>query len=1617
MDPQDAEVGFWVKDRLYTFEPSTHKEGARRLYFVETPEYAKLQRCEGWASRYFGTYDQKGVTISKLGEGIKIRSSDVIVYRGGRVFYFYDLYPTQIPFQILNPIPEDQRSTVCENLSLFNGVDYDMSSLICTQFALSSRRWEDILDIMKRCKPLSKCDPCTNIGYKIAKSLIKIAALRIFADPEQSIMELPVNSLDAYATKDGNSRKIGKFGMGFFSMFYWLIGHPKRKMVIHSYSRDEDGKWCTFRVMIREIDGVLSFSLEIYPGSEITTPGFRVLIDAAEDPFTRENVEHFRQQLDKLKFASGAQIISEVSTTERKEVKDGGVIPVWWNIFEDLRGRVPVLNNKGHVSPNQIICYVCPSFILTEDYAIGVPLLVVLGSLFVPSISTKTIRLSEGSVVAYDNNSSYLPGSDMVTPNRLVILVGGIAVVSLETGRGGEYYVIHMPYNTRLPVSRDDIILTSEGASIFRDSIAKIFGDIERSTADVSTFQELLTRYKEFTPSTENRDVATRAMNEFFEANKRRLIPSKHKDIYNRVRVVQGPKFIVSQVYDPLEVERWLDANTNPQTNIWYGMKVLVVPGEFPRGVTNGGLINYLFVSENYKAPLGTGWIRSITSSYFETKLYPYDSSYGAKEYDKYNTINLYGVLHQLSGYHVQREDVSTQTAYNYLRAKPQKVTISQIIEDPDLVRYIFAVLAKFESLTTYFDFGQDTTTSNLLSQLVASYIFLKRASFVAVLGELMKKFSSFIGSQTYGSSKYSLKLMPYTSMSILPVYFTDRAIPQREKMEGFMADHMICAIRAIKEGPDTQLVIVADNNPLNLVRPHRNNNFGSQAWIQSSNIVEFTILITGAGVAFQHKTINTPVMGGFVAYILQDIRARRYDMKTLVDMYDTWGNNYYGSARHTRIFLIKAGQEARQWLDNIQNTSTIPTTTEYRPPDEVINLRLGKMIRALFESDIPGASNLPAFLREVSADQTEKSPLQIIEIAVNEGTVKPFIDATMTELVQNSIDAIREFNPVDKVIDIDLKKVPGGKLVLSITDMVGMSSDAFVYVGIPFLSTKTPSELVTGEMGSGFFNSYRESSSVLIKSSKDGVLRLSYDRPIRDDRERVVEIEKSMLIKREPKLSNRTDISITIPTTSLLDEITKIARVDYTAKNVLGLALVPGIRYNGVNVSIPKILVAKIGYFELYFTDPDTSLKHESYLLTKGVPFSPLAPYFKPYLVERVLDVIERNFIVNITHGGYTPVQTRTRINVAPEVAADFKKVAIYTVFITMVREIFQKRRYYAFNHLESKSNAFQLYFTEYNIDALLSGDTDESMFLLYTSFFGQPTIAALINRCITVMGSETYATKIKEVEAVLDRYVSPSQDINDIVRAIVIRWLEPKNTQNIPPPEEKGKVKYRIKGKWEWVDPDTVPDEPDPEVESFIRAWIQTYWRLARESDISGFKDRNYQNMTNYELAIALEGAGFSGKGIRKDLIDRLRKADEKSKVAPKVIVTYSIKEQSKNGWYSPMDGSITINTYNWDAKDRKQIIQVLKAKKLDDIETKLKNNKTWDKFFGYSFPAATLPHEMEHLRRHGSHEKGGHDSTHLALFPGDENKSRTFDQAANQVFQQILGRGFYDKFFKAI
>lgn len=1640
MEDFDRYVGFWVKDEPYIFYHGDSYEDSGREYLTKTSNLAKLygdRKCS-WASNYFSW---SGL-VSKAARMIHRPE----VRCNGRTYYETDNKDsgvTKIPSNVLEitePIDPDSRPFLPKALEIYNGVEFDMSSLICSQLGSenSSKDWVEILNIMKRCGTLSDCDPCTKIGYKIAKSLIKIASLRIFADPEQSIMELPVNSLDAY----NPDKKLGKFGMGFFSILYWLVGHPKRSLTLESFTKDSEKRFYSYKVVLKESYGILTFSLTTYPSSEVTTTGLKLFLDASLDPFTYENVANFKQQIYKLSYISGASLF--LSPT---------------SIFTNAS------KNIGNDGKNPIFCEINMEKIVIEDYATGVPLDVLFGSLFVPSISTKTIAASETSRSFVNYSRVHKLGFGY---SKIAILVGGIAVVYLQcqtSENGNPYdYLIDLPSTTRLPVSRDDVIFTPETAKIFRESVDMVFKDISERENDVSKFQDGLQKYMDFTSNVENRLLVKRAINDHFERYKYNLVPSGFEKLYSSLRKeTPGSSFVISNLYDVSAVEKWLDENIKSRRDVWYGMKVVLVDDLGQENVTDGGLVNYLFVSRKYVSNVGEdAWVKNITSSYFKTKLYPYSSSYGEKEYSKYNQYPIGKVINLVEKgqgdaspafRELYKLNIGKYTSENSKTAKPSDLV------DQNVLKFIFAVLSKYESLDVYFDEvkGKDGKSLDILQRnLYILYLCLPRNDFLTVLNELLKKFSSFKGSQTYGAAKNILEIDGNSKIQIIE--FSDSALPD-EKVNEYILQHILCTIRAIKEGPNTLFKFVNDNSPNalydQLSQSPAGKAFYREVAKQSTNFVEFTTILVGAGKCFMTGGMGTLLenlegIPALVAHFIQEMRSRKYSISFVVESYETFENRGVSDARFTKVLYIKDSNTAKEWVKNMSNVSSIEKVKEFPKPDGD-TLSLSSLVKKLFKSDLP-EKDLSGFFKNVEAESS--TPLQIIEIATNEGTTKPFIEATLTELVQNSIDAIREFNPVNKTIEIHLNKsLDEQNLILTIRDFIGMNATAFVYVGIPFLSTKTPSELVTGEMGSGFFNSYRESSSVVINSAQGTTKRISYDIPVRNSSGRVVDISKTikivktsdaetptltkpqaktkeyyaslnigqlkMILKdrglivsgRKEDLISRlmaddkggegapkvkrgfvranananatdakanaipgyTDIIVTMPIKNKFDYVDYVSRAEYTVKSVLALGVLPGdLTFNGKKIEIPKILACKIGYFELYYTDPDRSSIHESYLLTKGVPFAPLVPYFRDILPQRVLDVIDRNFIVNITHGGYTPVQTRTRITLAPQVVNDFKLVAMYAVYLTMVREVAAGRLTYALPHIDSTASASQLSFQTASLTTFnILKDFDESTFLLYVNFLDQPTLANVINSCINVMGDRPYQVAFADIQKVLGKLITTKDSKLKIgLFSIVERWLRPKNAGAKLVKTPKG-------GKT----PDQ-QDIPEPYFETILNKFVDKYWSIAKSSNIKGY-------------------SGYF----------------------PKVKVVFSYKERTKKGFYDPQTKSITINTYNWETGARKEFEEILKkGLTVDKIETSLKKNKIWNDYFGYQFPSSVIVHELEHARRGQSHNSsleggGAHENITASLFPGDTVQSRSFDQSANVVYQKVLEGGFYEKFFAAI
>jgi hypothetical protein len=1516
---------------------------------------------------------------------------------------------------------------LCKELEVFNGITYDMSGLICTQLARARVSWPEVLEAMKRCLPLEPCTACTRVGYKVARSLIKVAATRVFADPEQSIIEPVANSFDAYAVaaaaaSGGVAKKIGKFGLGFFSFIYWVIGHPLRKLAIFSSYDDAPGHRCGYVVTITDVGGVVAFKLETQSGGKAgDPPTFSVHLDTTQDPLDRDTISAFLDQLRKLLYVTGASL-SIIATVPKLHTAGSHIVRITnepATLVEQNR-KISVLIGTVGVNVN--------------DHATGVPLPVTLGSVLVPSISTKTIALSPGVAEVGGVGAAprevgkarieLLRGSSI--HDALLVLVGGVGVVdvpakSIGSLVAGGYeptaYILDLPASTRVPVSRDDVLPPTLGSpSVLGEAAAALLELAAEKKHDVSVAQELLEAYVARSANPENQAAVRRALVTFYEANIARLVPSGYSSIYNRTR----PGFadlVTSLTYDATAVERLLDSRTKPQRDIWYGLAVLVLDDVRTRlrethgPVTSAGLVSYLFIDAAHQKSLGPGWVKTITSSYFATKLYPVSSSYGQADYDRYDepVKSLLFLVLSLP------PNVRTQKG---LSGRQKSVRPSDIIKDPERLRLIFAVLLKLDALTVYFEPDLDGMRMKLLGGLVELALFLPSA-LSTVCSELLRRFAAFKGNQTYGGNPQrlvpevhfgeiskSLNILRDPSLSVETV--TRRA-------EAYLIEHMVTTIRAIKEETHTIIRIFNRLSPSGLnndlfrprnVRANRGNEteptpFFAEALRQSASFIELTALCAGSGRGFEiSKERIAPsllrTLPTLISYVLERIRGRRYTSDTLLRWYGWWQILGFRHAELSDPEIIRDTLLTRQWVKAAEKMEQIPMAPGPKPLDTPdASFLLSREVRYLFSHELPNALGLERFLSDVqAAKDLERTPLQIIEIAVNEGTSKPPLEAALTELVQNSLDVIRQLPPdalpEQRIIGVELSRsIDDKSLSLSIVDKVGMVSDAFLYVGIPFLSTKTPSELVTGEIGSGFFNAYRGTTSVSIDSTRGVIRRRSYDTPVKDATGRVVDIHKSFLIETATVMDrargNLTRITLEIPVVGELDKSATISRIEYAARYVLGLVVAPEvlITYNGEDVSVPKTLVGRVGSFELYLTDEGTR-RHDSYLMTKGVPFAPLEPYIKPYLNFVWTRYAASNVLVNVLHGGYTPVQTRTRIRLSPEAERDFKLVVTYATCLTELRAVVAGTADFLLDHINSIADAEQCTFGRAP-DIVDSMNRSEQELLKDVALPGVVPLSRLLNACAISMGYGTYnEPKTRErIEAVLrdpQMVNSVFPRVNELVREVARRWLRDKNKGRT---ERMKQVERDAGGPGNDVPPPKKADYksiPEPILLRVVTAYVETYWEVARELKVAGIG------------------------------------ADAKSLKRPPPAVFTIVSEDPASGWYTPSPvHSITLNFTGTTEAERKAVLSVLALRDQDGIQALLPQSPLWRTFFAHVFPASTLPHELEHARRGVSHAEGNHSSTTERLFDADPpNTQRSFDEASNATLVAVLAAKFYERLF---
>ena len=328
-------------------------------------------------------------------------------------------------------------------------------------------------------------------------------------------------------------------------------------------------------------------------------------------------------------------------------------------------------------------------------------------------------------------------------------------------------------------------------------------------------------------------------------------------------------------------------------------------------------------------------------------------------------------------------------------------------------------------------------------------------------------------------------------------------------------------------------------------------------------------------------------------------------------------------------------------------------------------------LLAALFDRPDLTPSNFLESLPWLSkyTPPSDATRLQALQIAVNAGTSKEFVAAVLTELYQNSLDATRRAGGGGSI------SVIAANDALGMRDGVGIPDGVLLPLLVPFLSTKTAGDdKVTGEMGTGFFNVFRQPyvADVRIRTvNATHAIDIRATPQVSGAQGAVTDVTYEVVVAAAGAAARGTTVLVRLrPSAGVADGALRAEALLF-AHTCLGLATPPDVRVdvNGMPLGDAVALEYESPLVQLWRRDGG-SKAYPSVVLTNGVPFSDLAALRADVPFEPELLDVADGVVLNLRAGGYTPTQARNRLAaVTPQLTA-----AVSTVLVRLLM-----RKYYA--------------------------------------------------------------------------------------------------------------------------------------------------------------------------------------------------------------------------------------------------------------------------------------------------------------------------------------------------
>lgn len=1514
---------------------------------------------------------------------------------------------------VFQPLEQKASWTNIDNPPL--DFSFPISSLICGRLTTDYEKF------------LKDQNTCSDISGKIANSMIRVAATRIFADPTQSILELPVNSVDSYRKlRSSDAPSVGKFGMGFFSILYWVLSDSKVILLIKSQTRN-DKPW---NLLIYNVNDnlqckfILDANLSLHSQEHISCGTTMTLMYMKSQKQFNNLMPEFIRQLYKLRYIDDVRIelIDQYNRTNNTITNNSSHDIVKITLMaEEITDKSGKSKKYYHG-------------IRVKDRASGIPLNVLFGSLLIPTISTKTIESSQ------NQRGSDLQFKTFVTcgsaqETRLTITVGLVVVVDVvNKSNDNLVYRIDLPIWSKLPVSRDDVVieLGSYEYEMIYQSFIQIVDECLSQGYDLQTYFQTLHQYANHSTQEQLQHIIRMVFGYVHEKQDVIFLPNKDV-IFALDATVNNPtrKYTFARMRGPsiTQTLKQIESVWTQASNIIFDDSfdtvIVVVLPQYDGPPTNGGLPGYLFLrSSDYNR---NNWQNILIDTYDKQFLQLHTEQENSEKWELKLIYRHYRAGRQeltskrywmvLGG---DKEYVIRSYEGNKLDLKAVELKTNL----PSMKNFLGQILKYFpwDQIYAMVDSYERTNFSNggtvgnsgesfvFMQNLIVYYYRFWPENLFEYIKQLQLFFSSYrcdkfgipeIKHKYYGSYPYNKWLYDEPSdnddknNNQINYILNKISIDNRHRIAQSLID-----LLWIQLDEDNYLTSgypsISDGRYMFIDYIY----YMYLEGLEKDDIVRISnYLLSHMSSAFEGHVLFMTIVYYFRWYVNGKITRAFYQSRTSEqflqyimlesrtqfnpDFYRRWRDSIYNDQTYRDQYeqTFFRSMTARLHMFTGRSESTLQIRKPLRLLTSNYSFNANQLIDYIFTAKVNTIHNrqqLIQLLIAVSNHSTNNQlQFQSVSIAVNEGTSKPFISSVLTELLQNSIDAIRSnIESVEQRIDIDLIREETGNLRLSMVDFVGIPDSSILALLIPFLSSKSTTDMMsTGEMGTGFFNVYRQpyTSHVLIHTG-DIIIKAQ---PISNNG-RVIDIRYDCSLVSD--IFKGTRIYIILQNMSFTDEINFIVDCGDTARLLSNLSPFPTY-FNDVPGKNERELVFDNDYLAVYIT-PEIM---PSYVLTNGVPFGHLIP-----LADKTIDGFQEannyplymNVIVDIHKGHYIPSQSRHSIRGTDAdlllgglwyaMGYKFLKPEWHKTAGLYIHDMYNRRNVAEYNNYEPNSGLpfvkilcqgtyINNWFGEKTL--VHTGQIDE--IINERGFLGEsgyPLYVYFKFMILYYQDNQDYEPSRIHTNAILDdgRFYDHSRlpKINQpIARQLIVNFISDKGKyKSITKSSRKGEEKLENDVK---------------QIDKIMTRFAQVYYDIGSNLKINGvsFKD-----------------------------------------IAPPVIA----KDMNRNydGYYIESEHVIHINDNDLNRYYTGLIVSWNKITQYYRENERTAMNRyiytsPWAKYIANTTKSATLIHELQHSILHTSHEGGeSHRPTEI------DDQIRTYDEGCKYVYDKILGAGFWDK-----